>query len=164
MIKIIATFEPRIPNNFGESLNSVWRGSSKFLINYRKLEQRRFQATHVNQKWSFCILGQCSCPNFQAKILDNSKFGSVKAALKGKKPHFRLTWIAKKRLCSDSPSPSIQFVDSLKLYSSSSSSKVWMYFDYSATSSLVKMVWTNNSVAMNSPWAVCFHDNDNLCN
>ena len=42
-----------------------------FLDN-RELKQRPFAATYVNRKWTFCILGQWFCLNFQAKKLNNT--------------------------------------------------------------------------------------------
>ena len=42
----------------------------------RELEQRRFWATHVNRKLTFCILRQWFCPNFRANRLYKAKINS----------------------------------------------------------------------------------------
>ena len=39
----------------------------------RELKQRRFWATHINWKWTFCIIGEWCCPNSQVNGLLKSE-------------------------------------------------------------------------------------------
>ena len=51
----------------GTKLLSVWD-----TFNWRELKQRRFWGTHVNRKWTFCILRLCSWTNFWVNRLNKS--------------------------------------------------------------------------------------------
>ena len=59
-----------------------FRGENRGLCHYwlvhfldnRELKQRPFAATYVNCKWTFFILGQWFCLNFQARKLNNTNW------------------------------------------------------------------------------------------
>ena len=72
----------------------VWRDCT-----YREFKQRRFWATHVNRKWTFCTLrawfGTNSWANrlYKLKTFSNTNLVTQRHIKRKKKAHFRLTCV-----------------------------------------------------------------------
>ena len=80
--------------------------SARYLGTRRELiKQQRFWETDVSRKWTFCITGQRFGSNSQVKrkTLKEKKLSNTNLLasrhIKERRPHFRLTCVAQKRLC-----------------------------------------------------------------
>ena len=62
-------------------------GSNENWGKIREIKQTRFSATHVNRKWTFCILQHWFCLSFRTNRPTSST------------NHFRLTCVAQKHIC-----------------------------------------------------------------